>query len=260
MSSRTISLLLAGSAGLVACETVRFSAGEPASDGSYDSTWGYLEMKYDRDGDGVIVPAEYDRKGGNFERLDRDGDGVVTPSDFEGGEDMGQTITDMEARRMVVEYFQDGDDPEQLAVYELMAAAEAYDTDGDWVVEEGEFRAQADERRQAPPDDDMRRFTAGLDPWAGLVNGLDADGDGALAFAEFESFFKDRDDGDDVWYLDASGQPMDASAERGEPVSGPRVGTMAPDFTLAPPEGGEPVTLSDFRGDRPVALIFGSYT
>ncbi len=53
---------------------------------------------------------------------------------------------------------------------------------------------------------------------------------------------------------------MNANAERGEPVSGPRVGTMAPDFTLAPPEGGELVTLSDFRGDRSVALIFGSYT
>ncbi len=38
------------------------------------------------------------------------------------------------------------------------------------------------------------------------------------------------------------------------------VGSMAPDFELEPPSGGHPVRLSSFRGDRPVALIFGSYT
>ncbi len=44
-------------------------------------------------------------------------------------------------------------------------------------------------------------------------------------------------------------------------MSGPKVGTVAPDFTLSPPDGGPAVTLSSFR-DRnlPVALIFGSYT
>ena len=31
-------------------------------------------------------------------------------------------------------------------------------------------------------------------------------------------------------------------------------------FTLAPPDGGAPVTRSSFRGSKPVALIFGSYT
>ncbi len=38
------------------------------------------------------------------------------------------------------------------------------------------------------------------------------------------------------------------------------VGAEAPDFELAPVAGGEPVRLSSFRGARPVALIFGSYT
>ena len=39
-----------------------------------------------------------------------------------------------------------------------------------------------------------------------------------------------------------------------------RPGDMATDFTLEPREGGEPVTLSDFRGETPVALVFGSFT
>lgn len=40
----------------------------------------------------------------------------------------------------------------------------------------------------------------------------------------------------------------------------PRVGDLAPDFTLTAPSGDRTVTLSSFRGKRPVALVFGSYT
>lgn len=39
-----------------------------------------------------------------------------------------------------------------------------------------------------------------------------------------------------------------------------KVGDTAPDFTLATSDGKRKVTLSSFRGQRPVALIFGSYT
>lgn len=39
-----------------------------------------------------------------------------------------------------------------------------------------------------------------------------------------------------------------------------RVGDPAPDFTLPTLDGSATVTLSRFRGDRPVALVFGSYT
>ena len=37
-------------------------------------------------------------------------------------------------------------------------------------------------------------------------------------------------------------------------------GGMAIDFTLEPRGGGPPITLSSFRGVKPVALVFGSYT
>ena len=39
-----------------------------------------------------------------------------------------------------------------------------------------------------------------------------------------------------------------------------RVGELAPDFTLKTLDGTEEVRLSSYRGQRPVALIFGSYT
>jgi hypothetical protein len=40
----------------------------------------------------------------------------------------------------------------------------------------------------------------------------------------------------------------------------PKEGDMAPDFELRDTGGNNPVRLSDFRGNKPVALIFGSYT
>ncbi len=39
----------------------------------------------------------------------------------------------------------------------------------------------------------------------------------------------------------------------------PAVGDPAPNFTL-PDASGKRVSLSDFRGKRPVVLIFGSFT
>ena len=41
---------------------------------------------------------------------------------------------------------------------------------------------------------------------------------------------------------------------------GPQVAQLAPDFELADAVSGKPVRLHDFRGKRPVVLIFGSYT
>lgn len=43
-------------------------------------------------------------------------------------------------------------------------------------------------------------------------------------------------------------------------LEAPKVGDLAPDFELQDPSGEKVVRLSDFRGKRPVALIFGSYT
>jgi peroxiredoxin len=40
----------------------------------------------------------------------------------------------------------------------------------------------------------------------------------------------------------------------------PKVGDLAPDFELRDTNGENPVRLSDFRGEKPVALVFGSFT
>jgi hypothetical protein len=40
----------------------------------------------------------------------------------------------------------------------------------------------------------------------------------------------------------------------------PAVGDVAPDFTLPTLSGHETVTCSAFQGDRPLVLVFGSFT
>lgn len=40
----------------------------------------------------------------------------------------------------------------------------------------------------------------------------------------------------------------------------PKTGDPAPDFTLRDVSGDRCVTLSDFQGVKPVALVFGSFT
>ncbi len=53
----------------------------------------------------------------------------------------------------------------------------------------------------------------------------------------------------------------DASAwqQHFDPLA-PKVGDLAPDFALHDVRGQEQVRLSDFRGKKPVVLIFGSFT
>lgn len=50
------------------------------------------------------------------------------------------------------------------------------------------------------------------------------------------------------------------SGELGSICEGPRIGAKAPDFELETEDGKQKVHLADFRGKKPVVLIFGSFT
>ena len=43
-------------------------------------------------------------------------------------------------------------------------------------------------------------------------------------------------------------------------AAAPRAGDMAPDFELRDSDGANPIRLSDFREQKSVALVFGSFT
>ncbi len=62
------------------------------------------------------------------------------------------------------------------------------------------------------------------------------------------------------WFLFLLAMLVAAAAAQDRREGSLRPSSLAPDFTLQPRGGGEPVTLSSFRGKSPVALVFGSYT
>jgi Ca2+-binding EF-hand superfamily protein len=228
--------------------------------GEMDSNWEYLAGKYDADGDGAITAAEYDRGGRGFDRLDRDGDGRITEDDLgRGGGPTPEMMRSMRTQMVVIRYFQDDDDAGELSLAELERSIDAYDANGDGAIDAAEFADQGPERRDPnPPSRRLRMMMDGMQPYDTLADGVDDDGDGRLGTDELVAFFHDRDDGDLVWRQRGAARRGGGGA--GRAMSGPAEGTIAPDFMLAPPEGGRPVTLSSFQGNLPVALIFGSYT
>ena len=118
------------------------------------------------------------------------------------------------------------------------------------------------------------------DAWTHMAAKYDADGDGRITRKEYtrdEAHWKNLDvDGNGVVdRAEFEGRGWTRGARGGKPPAAPKKGQEAPDFKLEllpPPalkaldkdqqEAKKPelVQLSSFRGKRPVALIFGSYT
>ncbi len=242
---------LAAALSLTACVSSRddeFMELDPAQ----DSAWAFLSAKYDADGDGTITAEEYDRPGGDLARVDRNEDGVITVADYAGGPSGGreaQMMRMMRARGMAMTAFQDDEDPSDLKRTELVTAVARLDADASGALDAEEMAGvEPPDVSGQPPM--VRRMMAGATPFAALAEVADADADGSLSTDELTTFFDSMDDGDAVWSMR---RPKKAP-------QGPAQGEPAPDFTLTPTAGGDPVTLSSFAGDRPVALIFGSYT
>lgn len=250
---------LALSAGLLVLGACR-SAPEPAS----NPTFAYLLDRYDDNGDGAIAPGEYTRNEGQFERWDTDGDERLTAADWPDEDPtVMPAIMKLAKARLVGRQFQVDETHAALGREELAAAFSDYDADGDGAISEQEFAARADERAVELPGDGsmmMQSYTGWGEPWGGLLRVLDADASESLALAELEAVFPadadevrfDRDRCDD-------GRPGDrferADYERGLPVGAP-----VPELELTRLEGEGTVTLGAFERERPLALIFGSYT
>lgn len=236
----------------------------------FDSTIGYLLAAYDANGDATISRDEYSRGDSTWDRLDKNKDGAINEADFVrreggGGSDRMRTFV---AQRMIGKYFQADDEVEKVYLDEVQASFAAYDSDNNDVVAIDEFTCAFEQAEKTLPGDDMYgRMIGDIDPWEAILAGADEDKDGALALAELEAFFTARASGDEnIWTFEApqgrsGGHSRTASdGPREESQDGAMEGARAPDFTLSSPDGLDTVTLSSFAGDKPVALIFGSYT
>jgi hypothetical protein len=99
--------------------------------------------------------------------------------------------------------------------------------------------------------------------WSQLASSWDADRDGRITRAEYgrdDAHFARLDtDGDGaLCEQDLLARKLGAPAfDVGAP---PAVGELAPDFELAELSSPGRVALRSFRGVRPVALLFGSFT
>jgi hypothetical protein len=111
---------------------------------------------------------------------------------------------------------------------------------------------------------------------------IDANSNGRISKEEWEAFFKKAAKGKNHLTPDDlrealmppapppskdSGGPSPflllkglVSGELGSFREGPRVGDRAPDFRLKTQDGKQEMTLGQFRGEKPVVLVFGSFT
>lgn len=235
--------------------TVALSAGAAPHDDDGAAVWRYLAAKYDANRDGRIEAGEYGRDTEAFDRLDQDGDGAVTIEDLQrSGSGMAARKRAMRGYLVIARCFQDDDDHASLTREEFERSFDHYDANDDDVLDGEEFRASADDRAvdlslMAPAM--MKVLMAGASPWRAIVEAVPSNDEHVLTRGEMIAFYEQMADDDGTWSLS-----MPGAGESGVPE-----GEIAPDFTLLPPDGGDPVTLSSFT-DRnvPVALIFGSYT
>ncbi|MEE2887015.1 MAG: hypothetical protein VX951_06245 [Planctomycetota bacterium] len=243
----------------------------PAQRGGFDrgatgDLWKYLSEKYDKNGDGKITLVEYGRGADKFGSYDRDGDGTITQSDARGaassqrrgggGRGGGRggggrapaSTVDTDIAMMIAKNADDNEDG-KVSKTEWSKALATLDHDQNKVVSPEELN-------------DIMCAALGRSKLSDRAVGrrsrhLDANKDGKVQLAELDGMFAKLDKDNDQEISNA--ELNSKSAVR--PTSRARLGEIAPDFDL--PFVKDPkktVRLSSFKGKKPVALIFGSYT
>ncbi len=170
--------------------------------------------------------------------------------------------------------------------------AARYDKDGNGTVIREEFPASADIFARLDRNWDGRLMSDDFD-WSengtlgrqkettfALFKSVDKSSDGRITPEEWQAVFAKaaeangyltNEDLEQLIYLphvlkaqkeqQSRAGRMERRIENGEPiVEAPKPGEIAPDFELHSPDGLTNVRLSSFRGNKPVVLIFGSFT
>jgi hypothetical protein len=180
--------------------------------------------------------------------------------------------------------------------YSLKWLAARMDQDHDGIVSRSEFTGPSEFFDRLDRDHDGRLTPADFD-WSDaspiarqmrIVNQLfrrvDGDHNEKITSAEWQAMFKEAARGKDSLSREElhallfppppppsknpmAGMPTPLTllkglfeGEIGSLLEGPSVGQVAPDFTLRTPDRATTITLSQFRGKKPVVLVFGSFT
>lgn len=211
--------------------------------------WDLVRTTHDKDGNGEVSAEEYTRGKTRFARLDKNQDGKLTEADFASGargQRRGRRRGDpRRMKRAMMGRLLELTAGETMERADFDAWAKRRDGDASGGLD-------VDELGDAIPARLRRR----------VMRLLDGDDDGEVSMKELGAVYDELDTNQDG-KLAASEL---TSGRRGgrpglRPVDeAPRAGSVAPDFTLPYKTGDRTETLSTYKGRKPVALIFGSYT
>jgi hypothetical protein len=117
---------------------------------------------------------------------------------------------------------------------------------------------------EAVPTKAMPDLPVGVRPFPYMLTVQDGDGSGDLSLTELRTWTvrataRAAKEAEEAAKRAAAGPPAGTPPPAARPRAA-KVGEDAPDFTLPTRDGGPEVSLASFRGKKPVALIFGSYT
>lgn len=249
--------------------------------------WKTLAERYDKDKDGKLTQQEYTRGEAKFSRWDANNDGVISAADFEGGGNRargrnrgggagrgggrggnrgggrgGSRMTTMVLTRLFATPA-DSNDDKKVTAAEWKTFCDKLDCDKNGIVSRDEMpNAETLNDRMfdmaVSATDTDKDGKMQLSEVVGIFAKLDTDKSGVISGAELATRGRGRGGRGRGGRNTRGSRPLEAGV--------PRPGEDAPDFDLPladQPSGATSEAtfkLSSFKGKKPVALIFGSYT
>ncbi len=184
--------------------------------------WSWLASRFDRNKDGVVTADELKGSAALFRALDRDGDGAVTVEDLDWSPRSRYLQGRALARGRFAQMDRNGNGRITLAEWEKAFEQAAK---GKTFLTQDDVAALL-----YPPSAPPRRVAK---------DGKSAGPEGPSRLTLLKGLF---------------------SGEIGSSTEGPGLGQDAPAFTLETHDQSRRISLADYRGKKPVVLIFGSFT
>lgn len=183
--------------------------------------WSWLAPRMDANGDGGIIIDEFLGSPRLFNRLDRDGDGAITAEDLDW---TGKSVF-LQTKAYVRGRFAafDRNANGRISREEWEKVFDAMAKGKNFLAAEDLIDVLYPQARPAPRESKPGRTPPDMPSRWTLLKGL-------------------------------------FSGEIGSMTEGPNVGEPAPDFTLTTVDEEKQISLADFKGKKPVVLIFGSFT
>lgn len=182
--------------------------------------WTWIAKKYDRDRDGKITRKEFRGASEFFDRLDRDRDGVLTAEDFDWSERS--------------KFAQQGR-PSGMWFSRMDGNSNGRISREEW----SKFFEQAAKGKGYLTPDDLRDAFPLSPPPRPKTEVAAAQPQGPTMGTLVRGLF---------------------TGELGSFSEGPKLNQRAPDFTLTTHDGKRTIRLGQFKGQKPVVLVFGSFT